>query len=83
MPCTVGASLLAKNVNDNACILDERGVYEFFASKLAPTGENRRQKKPGFWGGESGLRPLGVKQGYAVRRYPGRRFTWGRCRVDT
>ena len=34
----VGASLLAKNVNDNACILDERGVFEFFASKLAPTG---------------------------------------------
>jgi len=42
--------LLAKNVNDNACILDKRGVYEFFASKLASAGENRRQKKPGFWG---------------------------------
>ena len=33
----VGASLLAKNVNDNACILDDRSVFEFFASKLAPT----------------------------------------------
>ena len=33
----VGASLLAKNVNDNACFLDARGVHEFFASKLAPT----------------------------------------------
>ncbi len=35
---TVGASLLAKNINDNAGILDERGVLEFFASELAPTG---------------------------------------------
>ncbi|MBV2083468.1 hypothetical protein KEM07_27275, partial [Pseudomonas carnis] len=34
---TVGASLLAKNLNDNACFLNERGAYEFFASKLAPT----------------------------------------------
>ena len=29
--------MLAKNVNDNAWFLDERGAYEFFASKLAPT----------------------------------------------
>jgi hypothetical protein len=36
LPC-VGASLLAKNVNDNAGVLNERGVDEFFASKLAPT----------------------------------------------
>ncbi|MDF2796454.1 MAG: hypothetical protein K0S85_4207 [Pseudomonas orientalis] len=28
----VGASLLAKNVNDNACFLTERGACEFFAS---------------------------------------------------
>src|SRR5476651_1889392 len=35
---TVGASLLAKNVNDNACEQDTRGALEFFASKLAPTG---------------------------------------------
>ncbi|MBY8947009.1 hypothetical protein J1G35_14160, partial [Pseudomonas sp. SH10-3B] len=35
---TVGASLLAKIVNDNAGILDERVVLGFFASKLAPTG---------------------------------------------
>ena len=34
---TVGASLLAKNVNDNACCLSERVVLEFFASKLVPT----------------------------------------------
>ncbi|AZF26404.1 hypothetical protein C4J90_2231 [Pseudomonas sp. R2-60-08W] len=33
----VGASLLAKNVNDNACFLNKRGACEFFASKLAPT----------------------------------------------
>ncbi|PMX14733.1 hypothetical protein C1Y26_30525 [Pseudomonas sp. MPR-R2A7] len=30
--------MLAKDVSDNACILDECGVLEFFASKLAPTG---------------------------------------------
>ncbi|CRL98935.1 hypothetical protein [Pseudomonas sp. 28 E 9] len=34
---SLGASLLAKSVNDNACFLNERGAYEFFASKLAPT----------------------------------------------
>jgi hypothetical protein len=25
------------DVNDNACILNARGAFEFFASKLAPT----------------------------------------------
>ena len=35
---SVGASLLAKNFNDNACLCNERGAYVFFASKLAPTG---------------------------------------------
>ncbi len=29
--------MLAKNVNDNACFLNQRGACEFFASKLAPT----------------------------------------------
>ncbi|MBY8953618.1 MULTISPECIES: hypothetical protein [Pseudomonas] len=29
--------MLAKNVNDNAGFLNQRGAYEFFASKLAPT----------------------------------------------
>ena len=29
--------MLAKNVNDNADILNERGALKFFASKLAPT----------------------------------------------
>ena len=29
--------MLAMEVNDNAAILNERGVFEFFASKLAPT----------------------------------------------
>ena len=33
----VGASLLAKIVNDNAGLLDERCALGFFASKLAPT----------------------------------------------
>jgi hypothetical protein len=35
----VGASLLAKVVNDDAGILNECGAYTFFASKLAPTKE--------------------------------------------
>jgi len=37
-PPIVGASLLAKNVNDNARFLNKRGAFAFFASKLAPTG---------------------------------------------
>ncbi|MFP3518946.1 hypothetical protein SB766_22475, partial [Pseudomonas sp. SIMBA_077] len=44
-PNTVGASLLAKNVNDNAFFLDERGACEFFASKLAPTNEPCRERQ--------------------------------------
>ncbi|RZO05925.1 hypothetical protein EKG40_19590 [Pseudomonas moorei] len=35
----VGASLLAKNVNDNAGSLIPRGALGFFASRLAPTKE--------------------------------------------
>ncbi|WP_392890762.1 hypothetical protein ACF6ZU_04825 [Pseudomonas migulae] len=38
---TVGASLLAMDVNDDPGCLDERGVCAFFASKLAPTGDRR------------------------------------------
>ena len=38
----VGASLLAMDVNDDAGCLDERGVWAFFASKLAPTGNRVR-----------------------------------------
>ncbi|ANJ58283.1 hypothetical protein PMA3_25155 [Pseudomonas silesiensis] len=34
----VGASLLAMDVNDDACYLNKRVVLTFFASKLAPTG---------------------------------------------
>ena len=40
----VGASLLAKNVNDNAGILDKRVARKFFASKLAPTVERLKQR---------------------------------------
>ena len=38
----VGASLLAMDVNDDACLLNERAALTSFASKLAPTkpGEN-------------------------------------------
>ena len=37
MKCDVGASLLAKTVNDNASLLNAGVVMAFFASKLAPT----------------------------------------------
>ncbi|MVW88882.1 hypothetical protein EI969_23600 [Pseudomonas sp. PB101] len=40
-PSSVGASLLAKVVNDDTGNLDKRGVPEFFASGLAPTGDLR------------------------------------------
>ena len=36
-PPPVGASLLAKNVNDNAGLPIQRSALRFFASKLAPT----------------------------------------------
>jgi hypothetical protein len=35
----VGASLLAMEVNDNAPCLDERVVWTYFTSGLAPTGD--------------------------------------------
>jgi hypothetical protein len=41
---SVGASLLAKVVNDDAGILTECGAYTFFASKLAPTKEKVRNQ---------------------------------------
>ncbi len=41
--------MLAKDVNDNACCLNERGVWTFFASKLAPTGPRYiRQNQVGW-----------------------------------
>ena len=36
---SVGASLLAMDVNDDAGCLNARVVLAFFASRLAPTGE--------------------------------------------
>ncbi len=33
--------MLAKIVNHNAGVLDNRGVFEFFASKLAPTAQGK------------------------------------------
>ena len=41
----VGASLLAMDVNDDAGCLNERGVWAFFASRLAPTGNSRKPGK--------------------------------------
>jgi hypothetical protein len=35
----VGASLLAMDVNDNACFLSKGVALESIASKLAPTGK--------------------------------------------
>jgi phosphoribosylaminoimidazole (AIR) synthetase len=39
---TVGASLLAMVVNDNACLLAKRSVLDFIASRLAPTIEQHQ-----------------------------------------
>jgi hypothetical protein len=50
---TVGASLLAMDVNDDAGCLDECSVWAFFASKPAPTrklgshGQNCRSQLAG------------------------------------
>ncbi|RTY60933.1 hypothetical protein EKA85_29860 [Pseudomonas veronii] len=41
----VGASLLAKNVNDDARILNARGALRLFASKLAPTKKENNNKE--------------------------------------
>ncbi|CAI8947105.1 hypothetical protein EMIT0P43_50345 [Pseudomonas jessenii] len=41
----VGASSLAKNVNDNAGSLTVRGALTFIASKLAPTASGVRNAK--------------------------------------
>ncbi len=38
--------MLAKNLNDDACGLNQRGAGEFFASKLAPT---KSLARPGFF----------------------------------
>ncbi|ATN09085.1 hypothetical protein CRN80_05210 [Pseudomonas sp. FDAARGOS_380] len=38
--------MLAKNVNDNAYFLNQRGACEFFASKLAPTVSGRIRASP-------------------------------------
>ncbi|RTY71749.1 hypothetical protein EKA85_00295 [Pseudomonas veronii] len=42
----VGASLLAKVVNGDACTLNICGVLAFFASKLAPTVQCSCRRKP-------------------------------------
>ncbi|NCE92799.1 hypothetical protein DK871_22395 [Pseudomonas sp. L13] len=46
--------MLAKNVNDYACFLNERGACEFFASKLAPTVKGCVSVRVGCF---SGVRP--------------------------
>ncbi|QHG25411.1 hypothetical protein GDV60_22150 [Pseudomonas sp. DTU12.1] len=37
--------MLAKDVNDNASILNERGAFTLFASKLAPTGTKKPRSR--------------------------------------
>ncbi|MBR7212106.1 hypothetical protein E1K68_04790 [Pseudomonas sp. B2021] len=46
VPETVGASLLAKIVNDDAGSLAPSGGLGFFASKLAPTVSPGQKKRP-------------------------------------
>jgi len=43
----VEASLLAKVVNDNACLLVQRIIIEIIASRLAPTEAFHGRKKTG------------------------------------
>lgn len=43
---TVGASLLAMGVNDNACFLNVRATLKAIASKLAPTKEGSLTRWP-------------------------------------
>ncbi|MBC6626846.1 MULTISPECIES: hypothetical protein [Pseudomonas] len=48
--------MLAKNINDNASILANRGVIALFASKLAatevgPFSEPKNRQKKARWGG--------------------------------
>ncbi|MVV51943.1 hypothetical protein EJA72_27440 [Pseudomonas sp. PB120] len=38
----VGASLLARVVNENAFCLEQDAIFEFIASRLAPTAWNYR-----------------------------------------
>ncbi len=49
--------MLAMDVNDNAFILNKRGVLRFFASKLAPTGGDGRFRDSSR-AGSSGSRPF-------------------------
>jgi hypothetical protein len=38
--------MLAMGVNDDAFILEKRGIFESIASRLAPTGKRRAKKSP-------------------------------------
>ncbi|NCE90039.1 hypothetical protein DK871_07990 [Pseudomonas sp. L13] len=52
--------MLAKNVNDDACFLNECDACELFASKLAPTEDRGRDAcQPGrlTWAGMSPNKP--------------------------
>ncbi|MVW89061.1 hypothetical protein EI969_24520 [Pseudomonas sp. PB101] len=44
----VGASLLAMDVNDNACDLGNRVALAFLASRLAPTGIGSGPQNGGY-----------------------------------
>jgi hypothetical protein len=59
---SVGASLLAKVVNDGAVILDGRVACGFFAGKLAPTGRFVR-----FLGAKKRPEPVGASDRAALR----------------
>src|SRR5476651_416917 len=55
---TVGASLLAKVVNDDVGILNERGALRFFAGKPAPTKERPNARSAGC--DNSRIKPTGL-----------------------
>ncbi|KAA6174604.1 hypothetical protein C1Y18_20260 [Pseudomonas sp. MPR-R5A] len=55
---TVGASVLAKDVNDNAYCVNVCGALWFFASKLAPIGDHHRHPAVRRYTRRSALEPV-------------------------
>jgi hypothetical protein len=60
----VGASSLAMNVNENACLLDKRAVLRSFASRLAPTVDVVRPED------QVGFQAIGMGMGMGMGSQP-------------
>ena len=83
------ATTLAAPVRSSAAraALDFTGAANLAAGTCWPSSNlpapPRNTKKTRVLGEESGLRPLGVKQRYAVPEHLYRRATWGGCAAPT